>query len=63
MGIFPHGAPHSPFRAAAATLSPCPKPHQSRSPAGFDTTANMLALGTFALLRNPEQLAALRADP
>ncbi|MEV5552054.1 cytochrome P450 [Nonomuraea wenchangensis] len=31
--------------------------------AGFDTTANMLALGTFALLRNPEQLAALRADP
>jgi cytochrome P450 len=31
--------------------------------AGFDTTANMLALGTFALLRNPEQLAALRTDP
>ncbi|GAA2322519.1 cytochrome P450 [Nonomuraea roseoviolacea subsp. roseoviolacea] len=31
--------------------------------AGFDTTANMLALGTFALLRNPEQLAALRAEP
>ncbi|AQZ69524.1 putative cytochrome P450 hydroxylase [[Actinomadura] parvosata subsp. kistnae] len=31
--------------------------------AGFDTTANMLALGTFALLRNPDQLAALRADP
>lgn len=31
--------------------------------AGFDTTANMLALGTFALLRNPTQLAALRADP
>ncbi|MFB7940307.1 cytochrome P450 [Streptomyces sp. NPDC056049] len=31
--------------------------------AGFDTTANMLALGTFALLRYPEQLAALRADP
>ncbi|MFF3868736.1 cytochrome P450 [Micromonospora sp. NPDC001898] len=31
--------------------------------AGLDTTANMLALGTFALLRNPEQLAALRADP
>jgi cytochrome P450 len=31
--------------------------------AGFDTTANMLALGTFALLRNPEQLAALRSDP
>ncbi len=30
--------------------------------AGLDTTANMLALGTFALLRNPEQLAALRAD-
>ncbi|WP_308313393.1 HAD-IC family P-type ATPase [Streptomyces sp. G1] len=26
-------------------------------------TANMLALGTFALLQNPEQLAALRADP
>ncbi|MFI7031435.1 cytochrome P450 [Microbispora rosea] len=31
--------------------------------AGFDTTANMLALGTFALLRHPEQLAAWRADP
>ncbi|MGW1409354.1 cytochrome P450 [Streptomyces sp. NPDC002403] len=31
--------------------------------AGIDTTANMLSLGTFALLRNPEQLAALRADP
>ncbi|WP_431934489.1 cytochrome P450 [Nonomuraea jabiensis] len=31
--------------------------------AGFDTTANMLALGTFALLQNPEQFAALRADP
>ncbi|MEE1768581.1 cytochrome P450 [Streptomyces sp. JV185] len=31
--------------------------------AGLDTTANMLALGTFALLRNPEQLAGLRADP
>lgn len=31
--------------------------------AGFDTTANMLSLGTFALLQNPEQLAALRADP
>ncbi|TDD41851.1 cytochrome P450 [Nonomuraea terrae] len=30
---------------------------------GLDTTTNMLALGTFALLRNPEQLAALRADP
>ncbi|WP_113699475.1 cytochrome P450 [Nonomuraea lactucae] len=31
--------------------------------AGFDTTANMLALGTFALLQNPAQLAALRARP
>ncbi|MFF3274225.1 cytochrome P450 [Streptomyces chrestomyceticus] len=31
--------------------------------AGLDTTANMLALGTFALLQNPEQLAALRAEP
>ncbi|MFI6299280.1 cytochrome P450 [Nonomuraea sp. NPDC050790] len=31
--------------------------------AGFDTTANMLALGTFALFQNPAQLAALRADP
>ena len=29
--------------------------------AGFETTANMLALGTFALLRHPGQLAALRA--
>ncbi|SCE52474.1 Cytochrome P450 [Streptomyces sp. SolWspMP-5a-2] len=31
--------------------------------AGLDTTANMLALGAFALLRSPEQLAALRSDP
>ncbi|MDT7804729.1 MAG: hypothetical protein QOI78_8162 [Actinomycetota bacterium] len=31
--------------------------------AGHETTANMLALGTFALLENPEQLAALRAAP
>ncbi|MHA6617003.1 cytochrome P450 [Pseudonocardia sp. DLS-67] len=31
--------------------------------AGLDTTANMLGLGTFALLSNPAQLAALRADP
>lgn len=33
--------------------------------AGHETTANMIALGTFALLENPEQLARLRAtdDP
>ncbi|GAU67891.1 cytochrome P450 [Streptomyces sp. NBRC 110611] len=31
--------------------------------AGLDTTANMLGLGTFALLSNPDQLAALRGDP
>ncbi|GAA4917149.1 cytochrome P450 [Nonomuraea thailandensis] len=31
--------------------------------AGLDTTANMLALGTFALLRNPAQLAVLRSEP
>ncbi|MEU9374179.1 cytochrome P450 [Streptomyces sp. NPDC048255] len=31
--------------------------------AGLDTTANMLAHGTFALLSHPEQLAALREDP
>jgi cytochrome P450 len=31
--------------------------------AGHETTANMLALGTFTLLRNPAQLAALRDDP
>ncbi|MFE0046001.1 cytochrome P450 [Streptomyces albireticuli] len=31
--------------------------------AGLDTTANMLGLGTFALLRNPLQAAALRAEP
>jgi cytochrome P450 len=30
--------------------------------AGFDTTANTIALGTLALLRAPEQLAALRGD-
>ena len=31
--------------------------------AGLDTTANMLALGTFALLCHPDQLAALRSEP
>jgi cytochrome P450 len=31
--------------------------------AGLDTTANMLGLGTFALLRHPDQLAALRSEP
>jgi cytochrome P450 len=31
--------------------------------AGLDTTANMLALGTFALQRNPAQLTALRGNP
>ncbi|MGK5632750.1 cytochrome P450 [Streptomyces sp. URMC 123] len=31
--------------------------------AGLDTTANMLAHGTFALLSHPEQFAALRDDP
>lgn len=30
--------------------------------AGYETTANMLALGTFALLTAPDQLAALMAD-
>jgi cytochrome P450 len=28
-----------------------------------ETTANMLGLGTLALLRHPEQLAAVRDDP
>jgi cytochrome P450 len=31
--------------------------------AGHETTANMLSLGTFALLEHPEQLAQLAADP
>ncbi|GAA5054921.1 cytochrome P450 [Nocardia callitridis] len=31
--------------------------------AGLDTTANMLALGVFALLTHPAQFAALRDDP
>lgn len=31
--------------------------------AGHETTANMLGLGTFALLEHPEQTAELRADP
>ena len=30
--------------------------------AGHETTSNMIALGTLALLRNPEQLAAVRDD-
>ncbi|MEU4142484.1 cytochrome P450 [Streptomyces parvulus] len=31
--------------------------------AGHETTANMISLGTFTLLRNPVRLAELRADP
>ncbi|WP_438297308.1 cytochrome P450 [Streptomyces sp. HUAS TT7] len=31
--------------------------------AGLDTTANMIGLGTFALLSNPAQAAALRGEP
>ncbi|MFI9009941.1 cytochrome P450 [Actinosynnema sp. NPDC053489] len=31
--------------------------------AGHEATGNMLALGAYALLRNPEQLALLRSDP
>jgi len=31
--------------------------------AGHETTANMIALGTYALLTNPGQLAAMRDDP
>ncbi|MGH8930600.1 MAG: cytochrome P450 [Egibacteraceae bacterium] len=31
--------------------------------AGHETTANMLALGTYTLLSHPDQLATLRADP
>ncbi|GAA1672073.1 cytochrome P450 [Fodinicola feengrottensis] len=31
--------------------------------AGFDTTMNMLSLGTYALLSHPEQAALLRAEP
>lgn len=31
--------------------------------AGHETTANMLSLGTYALLEHPDQLAALRDDP
>ena len=31
--------------------------------AGHETTANMISLGTVALLENPAQLAAIKADP
>jgi cytochrome P450 len=31
--------------------------------AGLETTASMIALGTWALLQHPDQFAALRADP
>ncbi|MFC7586724.1 cytochrome P450 [Nonomuraea antimicrobica] len=31
--------------------------------AGLDTTANMIALGSFALLRHPAEAAVLRAEP
>ncbi|MFI6906983.1 cytochrome P450 [Nonomuraea sp. NPDC050394] len=31
--------------------------------AGLDTTTNMIALGTYTLLRHPDQLALLREDP
>lgn len=31
--------------------------------AGYETTANMLGLGTLTLLRHPDQLAGLKADP
>ncbi|QFG25817.1 cytochrome P450 [Actinomadura sp. WMMB 499] len=31
--------------------------------AGHETTANMIALGTFTLLRHPDELDRLRADP
>ncbi|MGW3042860.1 cytochrome P450 [Kitasatospora sp. NPDC001159] len=31
--------------------------------AGYDTSLNMIGLGTFALLEHPEQYAALAADP
>ena len=31
--------------------------------AGHETTANMISLGTVALLEHPAQLAALRSDP
>ncbi|MFD8737386.1 cytochrome P450 [Streptomyces sp. NPDC059618] len=31
--------------------------------AGHETTANMISLGTFTLLRHPDQLAELRAEP
>ncbi|MFJ3906346.1 cytochrome P450 [Streptomyces sp. NPDC090025] len=31
--------------------------------AGHETTANMISLGTYTLLRHPERLAQLRADP
>jgi cytochrome P450 len=30
---------------------------------GYETTANMIALGAIVLLRHPQQLAALKADP
>src|SRR5438046_10334353 len=31
--------------------------------AGHETTANLIAVGLYYLLQNPEQMAQLRADP
>ncbi|GAB2838179.1 cytochrome P450 [Streptomyces daliensis] len=48
------------YATGQSTLDECAKQARLLLVAGHETTANMIALGTCALLRNPDQLAAVR---